>query len=300
VVRHRAMPEAVLALGGNLGARRAIMRAAILLLDALPGATVLARSSLYETPPLGPPQPDYLHAAVRLRWERSPSELLCEVQRIERALGRERGERWGPRTLDIDVLHWSEGELALPGLTVPHPELGTRAFALAPLLDVAPELTPAWAEALARAGGAPAHAVPSWSALQRAGEHVVGPFMSDESELAASVGDLLAAHWAHSLGVNPPRALATRWFVGPYSLFDEQAACWIEQALDDALRHGFGVRAVAITERTAAATVGAFVGEQLGKAASLPTLGPHAERRPDGQIRVRLRSGVADHGFDFG
>src|ERR1700712_3870484 len=142
------MPEAVLGLGGNLGARRAIFQAAIALLDAQPGCRVLARSKLYETPPLGPPQPDYLNAAVRVSFAGEVEPLLELVQRIERLLGRERRERWGARTLDIDVLHWSAGPVQSASLEVPHRELARRSFALAPLLDVAPELALQWGPTL--------------------------------------------------------------------------------------------------------------------------------------------------------
>src|SRR4051794_26274702 len=99
------MPWAVLGLGTNLGARRAILQSAIALLA--PHAPVLARSALYATPPLGPPQPDYLNAAVRVHWDDSPERLLALAHRVETQLGRERRERWGPRTLDVDILHWS-------------------------------------------------------------------------------------------------------------------------------------------------------------------------------------------------
>ena len=134
------MPRAVLGLGGNLGARRALLDCARTLLAAQAGLSLVASSSLYHTPPLGPPQPDYLNAALAVEWVGSARALLAITQHVETLLGRERSQHWGPRTLDIDILHWSEGAVREPGLCVPHPELLRRPFALVPLLEVAPEL----------------------------------------------------------------------------------------------------------------------------------------------------------------
>jgi 2-amino-4-hydroxy-6-hydroxymethyldihydropteridine diphosphokinase len=100
---------------------------------------LVAVSALYESAAVGPEQPDYLNAAVRLKTKLGAEELLEELHRIEVASGRVRRERWGPRTLDLDIL-WILGlVLKKSGLTVPHPELPKRLFALLPLLDVAPE-----------------------------------------------------------------------------------------------------------------------------------------------------------------
>lgn len=134
------MPEAVLGLGGNLGARRALFKCARALLSSQPGLSVLAASPLYHTPPLGPPQPEYLNAALRVRWVGTARGLLAVAQHVEALLLRARGERWGPRTLDVDLLWWSEGAVREPTLCIPHPELRKRPFACVPLLDVAPEL----------------------------------------------------------------------------------------------------------------------------------------------------------------
>lgn len=129
----------VLGLGSNLGSREAYLRAAELLLRS--EVEITARSGLYVTPPLGPPQPDYLNAALRIEeGELDPRDVLGRTQSIENALGRRRRERWGPRVIDIDLLFWSGGTLEEPGLQIPHAGLPDRAFAIAPLLDVAPEL----------------------------------------------------------------------------------------------------------------------------------------------------------------
>lgn len=129
--------DVVIGLGANLGDRRGTLHAAARALSAL--GAVSRYSFLYESAPVGPPQPDYLNAAVRLSTELAPSVLLTRLLDIERAAGRERRVRWGPRTLDLDVL-WIRGRcIVSPELTVPHPELRQRAFALLPLLDVAPD-----------------------------------------------------------------------------------------------------------------------------------------------------------------
>lgn len=127
----------VLGLGSNLGNRLEFFRLAVR--ELLPYAQITAFSALYETVALGPAQPDYLNAAIRLKSGLNPSELLALQLEIERAAGRVRLERWGPRTLDLDLLYAAGQTVELPGLVVPHRELTRRAFALLPLLDVMPE-----------------------------------------------------------------------------------------------------------------------------------------------------------------
>ena len=126
----------VVGLGANLGERVATLKAAVLALQA--HGDVQAISHLYETTAVGPPQPDYLNAAVLLESRLAPRPLLLELLTVERAHGRERRERWGPRTLDLDLLYSPGLLLTEADLTVPHPELSQRAFAMMPLLDVAP------------------------------------------------------------------------------------------------------------------------------------------------------------------
>jgi len=129
--------DVVVGLGANLGDCRATLAAAARKLGRL--GQVTAVSPLYETDPIGPPQPKYLNAAVRLSSSLEPAALLAELCAIEQQAGRIRRERWGPRVLDLDIL-WVAG-LALRSeqLVIPHPELTRRAFALRPLLDVAPD-----------------------------------------------------------------------------------------------------------------------------------------------------------------
>jgi len=132
----------VIGLGSNLGDRATNIDTAVAELRKHGDLHVLRRSPLYETPPAGgPPQPDYLNAAVLIVTAIEARVLLHRLFEIERSLGRTRPEpeRWGPRTIDLDLL-WIEGEaIAEPELTVPHPRLRERVFALRPLLDVAPD-----------------------------------------------------------------------------------------------------------------------------------------------------------------
>jgi 2-amino-4-hydroxy-6-hydroxymethyldihydropteridine diphosphokinase len=139
------MSVAVLAhvgLGSNLGDSRAILGQAVQALGGLPGCEVLARSADYQTPPWGPvPQPDYVNAAVRLRTRLTAPDLLEALLATERAFGRIRpGERWGPRTLDLDLLLHGETACHTPRLQLPHPRIAERAFVLLPLADIDPAL----------------------------------------------------------------------------------------------------------------------------------------------------------------
>lgn len=141
----------IVGLGANLGEPVLTFRSAILALDRLSGVRVRAKSSLYRTAPIGPEQPDYINAAIRLECELEPLELLHRCLEIERAHGRDRASeiRFGPRTLDLDLLYFEGAELASEELTLPHPRLHERAFALTPLLELAPELRDRYGEALA-------------------------------------------------------------------------------------------------------------------------------------------------------
>lgn len=131
------MWDAVIGLGSNMGDRLENLRTALRGLAEL--GTLETVSALYETEPIGPPQAMFLNAAARLSTSIEPRSLLPELLAVERRAGRERRERWGPRTLDLDML-WVKGFMCADvGLTVPHPELRNRAFALVPLLDVAPD-----------------------------------------------------------------------------------------------------------------------------------------------------------------
>ncbi|HEX5139135.1 MAG TPA: 2-amino-4-hydroxy-6-hydroxymethyldihydropteridine diphosphokinase [Planctomycetota bacterium] len=130
------MTRAAFGLGSNLGDRRAHLEAAVRGLAA--AGQVLLVSSFRETEPVGgPPQPRYLNAAVTVRTGRTPRELLALAQELERGAGRTRGVRWGPRTLDVDLLLYGEQRIGEPDLVVPHPRLPERRFVLEPLAEIA-------------------------------------------------------------------------------------------------------------------------------------------------------------------
>jgi 2-amino-4-hydroxy-6-hydroxymethyldihydropteridine diphosphokinase len=139
------MPRAFLGLGSNLGDRAAHLRAAVAALD-----DVVAVSPVYETDPVGgPEQGPYLNLVVELDTEDDARSLLARCASLEAAAGRVREERWGPRTLDVDVL-WVEGaRVDEPDLQVPHPRLWQRRFVVAPLADLAPDMVDAAALAAA-------------------------------------------------------------------------------------------------------------------------------------------------------
>lgn len=151
------MSTVVVGVGTNLGAREAAVRAAADLLAARPGIEVVRTSPLYETAPLGPPQGRYVNAAYRLDTKLSPPALLQVLLRTERRMGRLRrvDQRWGPRSVDLDLLWDFRGPFMRPSLAVPHRELDKRDFALGPLLDVAPELEDALDDKLQTLGGRP-------------------------------------------------------------------------------------------------------------------------------------------------
>lgn len=131
--------RAVLSLGSNKGDRLAYLQGAVDSLANTPGLTVLAVSPVYETDPVGgPDQPDYLNAVVLAESRLSPRVLLERAQAVETAFGRVRAERWGPRTLDVDVISVGDVIVAEPDLTVPHPRAAQRAFVLLPWGDVDP------------------------------------------------------------------------------------------------------------------------------------------------------------------
>lgn len=132
--------RASIGLGGNLGDVRPRLEAAIARLAGEPGLALTGRSRFYRTPPWGPvPQPDFVNAAIAVDTTLSPHALLDVLLETERAFGRVRdGERWGPRTLDLDLL--LHGDLVLDDdrLSLPHPRIAERAFVLLPLADLDP------------------------------------------------------------------------------------------------------------------------------------------------------------------
>ncbi len=134
------MEKAFIGLGANLGDARATLDAALAALRQLPQTEWLGRSSLYRTAPVDAGGPDYLNAVAALSTGLSPEALLAALQAIEQAHGRERPYRNAPRTLDLDLLLYGEQVLETPALQLPHPRMHQRAFVLAPLLEIDPDV----------------------------------------------------------------------------------------------------------------------------------------------------------------
>ena len=129
----------VLSVGSNLGDRLGTLQGCVQAIGGLPETDVLAISPVYETAPVGgPSQPDYLNAVLVIETGLAPRDLLAATQRIEADFGRIRAERFGPRTLDIDIISYDEEISDDPVLTLPHPRAHERAFVLAPWHDVDP------------------------------------------------------------------------------------------------------------------------------------------------------------------
>jgi len=135
--QHRAW----IGLGSNVGDRVGFLRGALHALAADPGVELLCCSSFIETAPVGgPAQADFLNAAAGLATDLAPQALLALLHDVEARLGRTRSVRWGPRTLDLDLLLYDDLILDEPDLTVPHPRMHERVFVLAPLGEIAPDV----------------------------------------------------------------------------------------------------------------------------------------------------------------
>lgn len=137
------MIRCYIGLGSNLAGPADRIRSALDALGRIPDSRLLDHSALYRSPPMGPPgQPDYVNAVAALETGLAPEALLDALQGIEAAHDRRRdGERWGPRTLDLDLLLYGDRTVATARLTVPHPGVAERAFVLVPLCELAPGLT---------------------------------------------------------------------------------------------------------------------------------------------------------------
>lgn len=132
--------RAFVGVGSNLGDRWARLALAARALKATPRVALVRASRVWDSAPLGPPQPRYLNAVLELETGLPPRELLAALRRVERVAGRSRHLRWGPRTLDLDLLLYADSSLEAPGLTVPHPGIASRRFVLAPLAELCPGL----------------------------------------------------------------------------------------------------------------------------------------------------------------
>lgn len=132
------MTDVYLGLGSNVGDRQAQLNEAIRLLDEKKGIEVVKVSSFYETAPVGyVDQPDFLNLCIAIKTDLSPQAVLENALEIEQALHRVRKERWGPRTLDIDILMYGDEVIETPDLVIPHPRMTERAFVLIPLQEIA-------------------------------------------------------------------------------------------------------------------------------------------------------------------
>ena len=139
---HRQTPPhhtVAIALGSNLGDSRAILIQALETLDQLEGVTVSCRSHWYRSAPIGPVQPDYINGCALLQVRLAPESLLDRLLETEERFGRVRAERWGPRTLDLDIIFVDQLCLDSARLQIPHPRLRERGFVLLPLVDIAPD-----------------------------------------------------------------------------------------------------------------------------------------------------------------
>lgn len=135
------MSKAYLSIGSNIGDRLSHLKIAIRALNLSEGITVLSVSSIYETVPVGyTDQADFLNLATEIETELSAHELLVVCQEIEQEFGRVRDVRWGPRTVDLDILLYNNDNIETEDLVVPHPRMHMRAFVLIPLLEIAPTI----------------------------------------------------------------------------------------------------------------------------------------------------------------
>jgi 2-amino-4-hydroxy-6-hydroxymethyldihydropteridine diphosphokinase len=271
--------DVVLGFGSNLGARAAFIDAAWALLCAVPGVTPVARSPLYETPPLGPPQPDYFNAAGRVRWAGTLDGLFAVTATIEALLLRARDVRWGPRTLDIDLLSAARGAYVSRVLTLPHPGLYERPFALAPLCD----LGPPW-EPVARLRAEltnPPRAIPHPVDVDdRGGARIV--CSSDLGEwLARTVTEAVEVAW-QCTGERSPAPGGTLGSLA-FSLPERSPAELMEelyQRAESAILAGFSPRACVVQALSDGPVRGLFAGVHGGPGLVLPRLSVDAGGEP--------------------
>ncbi len=133
------MKNCAIALGSNMGDSLLTLEAAIEILAQTPDIVLQARSSWYRTKAVGPPQPDYFNGCALLQVNMEPQLLLATLLAVEDKFARVRQERWGPRTLDLDLLLYEDLILHTPSLQIPHPRMRERAFVLIPLVEIAPD-----------------------------------------------------------------------------------------------------------------------------------------------------------------
>lgn len=131
--------QAAIALGSNLGKSKDILQTALKKIQLAPEIELIKSSHWYQTKPVGPPQPDYINGCITITTTFSPMELLNFLLMVEKLFGRERNEKWGARTLDLDLILYDDLIVDLPNLKVPHPLMRERVFVLIPLAEIAPD-----------------------------------------------------------------------------------------------------------------------------------------------------------------
>ncbi|MFW5921591.1 MAG: 2-amino-4-hydroxy-6-hydroxymethyldihydropteridine diphosphokinase [Polyangiales bacterium] len=285
------MTTAVVGLGSNLGSREQLLRAALALLDDAGDVRVEAVSSVRETAPVGPPQPHFLNAAARVETRCDPGALLSHLLEVERRLGRIRRRRWGPRTIDLDLLWMDAPPVDRDELTVPHPRLTERQFALAPLLEVAPELRGRYGDALERLGGMPLGAplerrppTQPDDAQDGFGEHLEA---RDAADAIAGVVSGLAVRLADrgdATAADPPPHLDVRPVhgrLGETAASDDERLRSFAQVVLERMADGFGPHLAVIESVGAHGVAGRVLGRPLGRAG--PRLEPARARLERGQ-----------------
>ncbi|WP_236144598.1 2-amino-4-hydroxy-6-hydroxymethyldihydropteridine diphosphokinase [Nostoc sp. CMAA1605] len=131
--------KSAIALGSNIGDSLTNLAAAIAELVTIAGIELIAQSSWYRTKAVGPPQPDYINGCIILQVTMTPQQLIATLLATEQKFGRVRQERWGPRSLDLDILLYDDLIINAPNLQIPHPRMHERAFVLVPLAEIAPD-----------------------------------------------------------------------------------------------------------------------------------------------------------------
>ncbi|WP_427159295.1 2-amino-4-hydroxy-6-hydroxymethyldihydropteridine diphosphokinase [Aliinostoc sp. HNIBRCY26] len=131
--------KSAISLGSNIGDSLTNLAAAIAELVTIAGIELIAQSSWYRTKAVGPPQPDYINGCIILQLTMTPQQLIETLLATEQKFGRVRQERWGPRSLDLDILLYDDLIINAPNLQIPHPRMHERAFVLVPLAEIAPD-----------------------------------------------------------------------------------------------------------------------------------------------------------------
>lgn len=269
--------RAVLGLGSNVGSREALLRAATDLLAATPGIVLQARSRVWQTVPVGPVrQQDYFNAAVRISTTRSSRELLQAASAVERTLGRQRrGERWGPRTIDVDIL-WIDGiAVKTDDLVVPHPELYRRPFALAPLVELVPDARdPENGRRLADvlATLPPVSSQPPFELgdsfrteeLEHTGDEGFVVYARDRADVLAAAAEALGQLIVDRATVAPAQALSVKVAAGGnHWPDDERMFAWLSEVLYQLDARRFALRRAVVTADNALDMEGILLGETI-------------------------------------